>query len=412
MKKKVIGTLQLSGLIVGAVLGSGIILLPPIAHMQLHDWSITAWTFIMSLGAVFAILFAKLALAFPGDEGVAIAVREAFGIRAGQLVSNYIICAVCVGPVAVLMTAAKTISTTFSIPANFNPAIAGGLLILCMILLMRSITTVGTIAFASSLAIAFVLAAGSINTIITMPVYLLPVTEINIQDMGRTLLIMFWAIIGWEVIGNYTLEVRAPQKTIPMATAIGTGTICIIYILVAVAIQSIHSSAGSINNFSMYMIVTSLLGKYSKILIMLISTALCICTYLMFVGAIARLLATLASKEKLPVVLSKRNVNDAPTGSLYLLFTFHFSNLLLLHFGLITLEQVISFANVFFLANSLIAVSAAIKIFPSLFLRIPSILLCAGFLSLLSFSSIWPLLALLAVTIGTLRFKTLVVFQN
>lgn len=212
MKKEKMGPLQLSGLIVGAVLGSGIILLPPIAHMQLNDWAVTAWIIIMGLGAVFASLFAKLALAYPGTEGVAIAVREAFGKRAGQLVSNYIICAVCVGPVAVLMTAAETVSLTTGLSANYIPAISAGLLILCSFLLMRSITTVGTIAFASSIAIAIVLAAGSISTIIQNPTSPWPETSINIPDMGSTLLILFWAIIGWEIIGNYTMEVRNPQN--------------------------------------------------------------------------------------------------------------------------------------------------------------------------------------------------------
>ena len=97
----------------------------------------------MGLGAAFAMVFAKLALAYPGAEGAPIAIRKAFGARAGRLASIYLLCAVCAGPVAVLMTAASTISRALHLQPNVDTVIAGGLLLLCACLLTRRIALVG-----------------------------------------------------------------------------------------------------------------------------------------------------------------------------------------------------------------------------------------------------------------------------
>ncbi|BCS87657.1 APC family permease [Pseudodesulfovibrio sediminis] len=398
MSKNTMGALQLSGLIVGAVLGSGIVLLPPIAQAQLGTWAIMGWVIILSLGAVFAGVFAKLALAFPGSEGVPIAVREAFGPRAGQLVSNYIICAVLCGPVAVLMTAADTIARTFNWPFESLPLISGGLLCVCAILLMRRVTVIGTVSLLASIGIGVVLLAGSVTTIALSPEVPWPDSRLDLSIMGRTLLVLFWAIIGWEIIGNYSMEVRDPKRSVPQATALGVSAICIIYFLVAWALYCGGHTGEAV---SVADVVRPLLGSASKAVIMVITVVLCLCTFIMIIGGISRLIATLAGVGKLPGVLAYKTASGAPVAALGTLFSVHLINMVLLYFQYITLEQLLAFANVFFLANSLVAILAAMYLFPSIFFRISCAFLCSGFVLLLVFSSLWPLLMVAGVTVFT-----------
>lgn len=403
MQKK-IGVLQLSGLIAGAVLGSGVILLPPIAQARLGQWTLAAWIVIMGLGAAFAMVFAKLALAYPGAEGAPIAIRKAFGARAGRLASVYLLCAVCVGPTAVLMTAAKTISHAVHLQPDVETLMAGGLLLLCGWLLTRRITLVGNIAFAASVAVSIVLVAGSLTTIGTEPTLPLPGTPLDIVAMGRTLLVLFWAIIGWEIIGNYTMDVRQPKTTIPVATALAVTIICGVYILIAWALAVIPPTQGPHSQAprSVAAVVTILLGPLADVVIMLITTTLCVCTYLMIVGGVSRLAASLALEHRLPAVLAKRNKHDAPVAALGLLVGLQFISLLLLHLKILSLEDIIAAANAFFLSNSLLAVAAAMRLIPSWLLRMACALLCLGFVSLLSFSPPWILVGLGAVTCAVL----------
>lgn len=403
MKNKQMGPIQLGGLLAGAVLGSGVILLPPMAEMRLSEWSVTAWLIIMALGAIFASLFARLAVAYPGSEGVPIAIREAFGEKAGQLASNFIICAVCVGPVPVLMTAAKSIAHTFGLSAGQISATTAAMLLLCASILLRRVTFISTVSLIASIAIGIILISGSIGTITADPISPIPTTTPDIPALGTTLLLLFWAIIGWEIIGNYSMEVRNPKRSIPLATIIGVSLVSVVYLLVGWSMHSVGSNQQSSLNVAQ--IVVPLLGDYANFTVMLVTGALCICTYLMIIGGVSRLIATLAAQGKLPSILTKTNSNNAPARAIQLLFCIHMLDLSLLHAGVVSLEDLVSFANVFFLANSLIAVGAALKIFKSLKVRIPCIILCIGFSALLAFSSIWPLLILTAVTLATINLN-------
>ncbi|WP_320176200.1 amino acid permease [Maridesulfovibrio sp.] len=400
MENKQMGPLQLGGLLAGAVLGSGVILLPPMAEAKLGEWSVTAWLIIMALGAIFASLFARLAIAYPGSEGVPIAVRKAFGKKAGQLASNYIICAVCFGPVAVMMTAANSIAHTFNLPAAQLSSSAAIMVLICASILLRRITFVSTISLIASIAIGLVIIGGSFTTINFNPINPIPVNTPDIPALGSTLLLLFWAIIGWEIIGNYSMEVRNPKRTIPLATFLGVSTVSVVYLLTGWAMHSIRESEHGALNVAQ--IVKPLLGSYANLTVMLVTCALCICTYLMIIGGVSRLIAKLAAKGKLPAILAKTNANNAPSAAILIMCGIHMVNLLLLQTGVLSLEELVSFANVFFLTNSLIAVGAALKIFKSLAVRISCIILCIGFSALLAFSSIWPLLTLAAVSVVTL----------
>jgi APA family basic amino acid/polyamine antiporter len=407
MKNRKMGPIQLGGLLAGAVLGSGVIMLPPMAEARLGEWSVVAWLIIMALGAVFASLFARLAVAYPGSEGVPIAIREAFGEKAGQLASNYIICAVFVGPVAVIMTAADSIAHAFNLSTAQISSSAAVIILICAFILLRRVTFVSTISLIASITIGLIMISGSITTISLTPVSPLPIGQPDITALGSTLLLLFWAIIGWEIIGNYSMEVRNPKRTIPLATILGVSTVSIVYLMAGWAMHSIaKSNHGSLN---VAQIVEPLLHGYASFTVMLITCSLCICTYLMIMGGVSRLIASLALKGKLPLILAKTNANNAPSSAILLLCGIHILNLLLLHTEVVSLEGLVSFANVFFLANSLIAVGAALKILKSPVVRISCIILCIGFSTLLLFSSIWPLMTLVAISIVTLnlrRFQT------
>ncbi|MDP4143401.1 MAG: hypothetical protein Q8936_02800 [Bacillota bacterium] len=116
-KNSNIGIITLCGLIVGPILGSGILLLPPVAYGIIGSWAILAWIIIMALGAVFAYVFIFLTLKSPGNEGVAIAVGDTLGGFWRELTSNFLTTAVCFGPVAVVMTASGFIKN-FSLFSN------------------------------------------------------------------------------------------------------------------------------------------------------------------------------------------------------------------------------------------------------------------------------------------------------
>ncbi len=113
-ENKKLNTLTLSGLIIGPILGSGVILLPALLFNMIGNYSLIIWSLILFLGFIFALIFGKLAILYPGDGGVSLATKEVLGRKYQLLSSFYLIFAVFFGPVAVLLIAAMFIKPYFS----------------------------------------------------------------------------------------------------------------------------------------------------------------------------------------------------------------------------------------------------------------------------------------------------------
>ena len=120
MENKKIGTTLLTGLITGSMLGSGIIILPPLAYKTLGNYAIFTWIIIVILGALFAKVFTNLSIQFPGDGGVSNAVESAFGSEFKKLTSYFLIFAVFTGPTAVMITAGEHLSNIYKFNHSIN----------------------------------------------------------------------------------------------------------------------------------------------------------------------------------------------------------------------------------------------------------------------------------------------------
>jgi hypothetical protein len=106
----------------------------------LGNWALPAWVAITLIGALFAAVFGNLSILFPGDSGVSQCVALAFGPRAKILTSYFLMGAVCVGPVAVALTAARYLGLGGILA---DEIVAMGLVVIIWTLLLRRIASSG-----------------------------------------------------------------------------------------------------------------------------------------------------------------------------------------------------------------------------------------------------------------------------
>ena len=342
-KSKNIGTITLSGLIVVPVLGSGIVLLPPLAYKLIGKWAIAAWIIIMLLGIIFAYVFIFLSLKSPGNEGVAIAVGNTLGNFWRELTSNFLTAAVCFGPTAVLITAADFLKN-FSFFSNIKvEMIAFGMEFICALILICGIKALAKFTLILTALTAALLFSGSIYTLIFASNVHAPQTSFSFSKFGYTLLLLFWAIIGWEIIGNYIEDIENPKSSLVKAMTISLTVIISLYITVALSVQNVSS-----NSHDILAIMTPLFGSFSLPIITIVASGLCICTYLMIVGGVSRMSAKRASSNKLPVYLSYINKYGSPVNAIITLVAIHFVVLSLASANLLSLDKIVTCANVFF----------------------------------------------------------------
>ncbi|MFD4705747.1 APC family permease [Gottfriedia sp. NPDC058432] len=398
MRNRKIGFLLLSGLMIGPILGSGIIILPPAVYETAGNYAIFAWVIMLGLSLIFALMFGRLSLLIPGDSGVPLAVERAFGTQIKNLSAIFFLLAVCFGPIAVTGTAGHYLQLLTN-QSFFNEKwLALGILCFVYIILTRSIADVGKFAFFMSSFIVVTLIVGSIHTLITVDGSFTLSNPITVSDFGESLLLLFWALIGWEVIGSYSLEVKNPERTIPRAVVLSFSIIAIVSLTVAFAFQWIHSKNGNMMDQSLAPLLQSLFGSWSTPIISSITIALCISTVLLVIGAVSRLIADQAKTGLLPSWLSFKNKNNVATRSLFSLFGIHIIVFILYFSDFLSIQTLVAIANAFFLCNALLGVLACLRLFDSVFFKIGSFILAICFLGILLFSS--PVILLLVILVS------------
>ncbi|WP_353948807.1 amino acid permease [Sporolactobacillus sp. Y61] len=399
MRKKKIGPILLSGLIIGPILGSGIIILPPLIFRTIGDYALVAWLLTMIVSFVFAAVFGRLYIRFPGDSGAAQAVEQALGKPFRNLGAMFLIIAVCLGPIAVLSTASDYLSLW---TGKDSPFILLALLMLVYAAVSMSIASLGRLSLILSSSITLLLVSGALHSLLVARGRIDFSTPFQLPAFGYSLLLLFWCLVGWEVIGNYTGEVRQPKKTIHRAIIFSCLVIAVVSLTVAAAVQWVDPEKLHVPvSGKLDLILSSLFGSQAKPLIALITAALCLSTVIMVIGGVSRLIAAQADKGIFPAPLAYRNKKGVPVAALSVMFSVHLTVFLLAELRLITLVQIIAIANTFFLGNAFLGLVAAFRLLEEKWIRWSSVFLGIGLLSLLIFTAKWVLVAIVGMTVWT-----------
>jgi APA family basic amino acid/polyamine antiporter len=249
---------------------------------------------------------------------------------------------------------------------------------------------------------AVLLLTGSFYSLMAQTEILYPAGSPEPGRLGYTMLLLFWAIIGWEVIGNYVEEVERPEKTIMRSMKISVGAIILIYMISAFALQNrmqyLSSQDGDVN---MSLVLVPLFGEFAYILMGVIAAGLCFCTLLMILGAVTRQIAVRAENGKLPAFLRMKPHEKAPKRALLLLSGWHACLLLLIHFQLLSVEGIVGIANTFFIGNALLGLAASMKFLNGFLVKTSVTILMIALTILLAFSSLFAWIILAALTAAT-----------
>ena len=386
MNKK-IGVTLLIGLITGSMLGSGIILLPPIAYKKLGNYAIFSWLMIMVFGGFFAKIFMDLSINFPDTGGVNNAVEKAFGEKFKRLTSYFLILAVFSGPSAVMLTAGEHLSNLYEFN-NSNEIYALALIVLCAVILLKNLSFISKISLILSFFIAFILTVGALWVLFEGARNITFESVPTTKEFGRTILILFWAVVGWEVIGNYSTEVDNPKKTIKRAVIYSFIIVNLVYFLVTLAFQILDFEKfdiGNLNNIGIILI--PIFGKWAIPLMTFTAVALCLSTYILFIGSVARLMSSLGKEGGLPRIFNKTSSSNSPFIAILFLSFVNLGSLILTLLRILDVEKIVAFANAFFICNALFGILASMKLYKTKTNFMMTLLLSLMLIILLFFSS-------------------------
>lgn len=395
MNQRKIGTLPLSCMMIGSVLGSGIIILPPLALESSGEWAIVGWLLTSLFGVAFAYLFAKVGTIFPGEGGMASSVAHAFGPSTKRLAAYTLAGAVLFGPAAVLLTVVEYLPPSLLPDTSMGrAAIASGLNVVCAGLIISGLKNMSRFAMLLATAATGLLLAGSWLVLLFHTGPSAPLPPFDGDSFGYTMLLLFWAVVGWEVVANYGGEVINPRRTVPRAAVMAAIVIGVVSLSVTAALQFGHfpGQTGS----GVAVLLQPLFGSMAPWLMGVLTTGLCTITYLVFVGATARLLAHLSKESGLPDILDRRNKKNVPWVVVALYTAVHLIQYFLFGLEIVDLAGLVAISDGFFLTNALLGTLAAFRLFTKPFPKAVAIILSFAILAVLT-QSHWQVLVALGV---------------
>jgi APA family basic amino acid/polyamine antiporter len=394
---KALGPFLLSGLMIGPILGSGIIILPPLVYEVLGEWALVAWGVMVCVSFFFATLFGRLSLLFPGDAGVAAAMEHAFGAKIKRLSSLYLIGAVLFGPVAVLLTAGQYLERVAGLS---GPLFGMIMLVACVALLLRRVTSIGRVSLVLSSTVAATLFVGGLVTLLLHRKAVAPLPRFSPAEFGYGMLLLFWTVVGWEVVGSYSGEVKDPDKTIPRAVLFSVCIMALVSLTVAAGVQMIDPGLLQ-GRVSVADLLRPLFGPACDLFMAVLVSALCLTSYLLFTGSVARLMASLAEERFLPGLLAQRSTTNAPAAAILLLGLVHLATLIAVQLRLADIKGLVALADGFFIANALIGILAAYRLLPGMAMKTTALLLAAMCVLILwhAHAVVLAIIAAMAVTV-------------
>lgn len=399
MNQRKTGTLPLCCMMIGAVLGSGIVILPPLAIAAAGPWALPAWALTAVFGVAFAYVFARAGTLFPGEGGAADAVERAFGPGVRNLAACTLCGAALFGPAAVMLTIVDYLPPAIQPGSPLVRGMAAGAVqVACALLLTTGLRTMSRVGTLLAVAATLLLLTGSI---VTLALHAGPdsarlattLPPLDPPAMGYTLLLLFWAVVGWEVVGNYGAEVVDPRRTVPRAAVMAAIVVGLVSLAVAAGLQygefppeAGHGVAGLLH---------PLFGPLAPWIMSGLVMALCATTYLLIVGAVARLVAHLARDRTLPAFLDTRNQHGVPHVVIGLYTLAHLALIAFVSLGALDVAGIVTIADGFFLANALLGALAAARLLTAPLPRIVAGLLALAVFAVLT-GSAWPVLAAIA----------------
>ncbi len=246
-----LGMYMASALVIGNMIGSGIFLLPN-SLAGFGGISLVGWLFTATGAMLLALVFARLARAFPATGGPYAYSRHAFGDFVGFLTAWGYWIAAWVGNAAIAVAFVSYLGYFKAFDAvNTNRVLAAAV----------AIGAVWLLTFVNSLGVR----QGGWAQVVTTVLKLVPLLGlavfglffIDVDNFGgfntsgqsaygavsAVAALTLWAFIGVESATIPAEDVENPRRTIPRATIIGTAVTALIYIAGTVAVMGILPAA-------------------------------------------------------------------------------------------------------------------------------------------------------------------------
>ncbi len=368
--KKSLGMMQGMGILVSALLGTGVFIVPELTVTNFGSHALWGWGLLLIAVLPIAITFAELGKRFPSAAGASNFVRVAFGVRQGGIVGWLFLALLPVGLSAAMEMAIWFLRSLTEI--GQHQALVAKLIILGLI----GWANLREIKFSGNLQTAIAYSVGIIIVVLTglAGIGWFPATENQASSpdwpkVGAAAALAFWSFIGIEVMAHLSSEFKNPDRDLPIALIGGTLIVGGIYWAGSWLIYYFVAPDGN-STIAIVQLTQQLLGSYGNAFICIFGLLSCIATMNIYLASAARMVWQMANDRRLPNRLRSLNDAGAPDNAIYSWMIISAVSICLTSgFGM-KLEGLITAANGVIVLIYLMTMLAAMKLLPRLQKRI------------------------------------------
>ncbi|RAP31130.1 hypothetical protein C2W64_00302 [Brevibacillus laterosporus] len=362
--KKTLTLPQIVALYIGAVLGSGILLIPGVAAEMAGPASLLSWVTMSIVMIPMAITMGLLSAIHPNAGGVSHFVRLVYGNRYGNLVGWFFLLSVPIGAPILAVTGATYVTTLFGWEHGSVYLIAAMMIAAVVGMSLFGMQVTGrlqTIVVSFILAI-LVLAIASAVPHAKMEAFT-PFLSHGWFSVFQSASLLFWCFIGWEAVTHLSEEFVDPKKNAIKGVMISSSLVALLYVGVAIMIIATNSYGRSTTRASLSTMVQLSFGQVGGWIVAITALFICLATANAYVNAAGRIAFSLAKAKSAPAWMAKLHPQtQAPLGGLLFLSGGFVLALLLLASGAISLEKLIQVPNATFMATYLGGCLAGVKL--------------------------------------------------
>ncbi|MBA2676514.1 amino acid permease [Ramlibacter sp.] len=360
--KGALGRIQGIALYVGAVLGSGVLLIPGVAAEIAGPGSLLAWGAMALLTLPLALTMTLLAARYPGGGGVATFAEKAFGKVTAAFTGWLFLLAVPIGTPLVAIIGASYISTAFGWPESTRVFWAAAIALTAFGSNYLGIRMASKVQVAVVVAITVTLLAAIVGAVPqTEAARFQPFLPHGMLGVAQAMALLFWCFIGWEAVTYLSGEFSNPARDLVPAVVIAVVVVTALYLGTAYVIVGTGQYGGRASEASMVLIIKASLGDMAGAVAGAVAFCSCVAVDIAYVGGASHLARALAEKGMAPQFLGKTHARyGTPVGGLALIAAGTTLVLILSFSGLLTVRSLIALPTANFILTYVLGCAAGV----------------------------------------------------
>ncbi|MFP3377335.1 amino acid permease [Bacillus sp. SIMBA_069] len=367
-----------TALYVGAVLGSGILILPGMTASVAEGNAIVSWLIMILLSIPLAFTFAFLSIEYSSAGGIAAFAEKAFGKNIGAIIGWCFFIAGSIGQIVVSMTGGMYIVRVFALSSYFSYVIALIILSISIGFNLFGLKTSGSFQICIGVLTFFILIVTVISSLPYIEMKNINI-HISMQEVNPILeasLLIFWSFFGWEAIASLAPEFKTPRKrNIILSTGFAIIIIGVLYIGIALSVigtKSYHINAD--NTTALVLVIKQTLGDQFAWIIGFVAFIICLGTTNAFIASMGRLGYSLGKTEVAPRYLARINKKrETPTNAVKVVGFIAIIGLLISFVFHISIDKIVLIPNSLGIVTYIVGTAAGMKLIKNRFGKIFSI---------------------------------------